>query len=53
LIKTRADLGKLGGLFKAALGFERKNELNPPELRRLLFEIGKLQRRLSETVSKI
>jgi hypothetical protein len=53
LIKTRADLGKLGGLFKAALGLEQKDELNPPEVRRLLAEIGKLQRKLTEAVSKI
>ena len=53
LIKTRADMGKIGGLLKAALGLNRPDELNHSEVRRCLNEIGKLQRRLTEVVSKI
>ena len=53
LIKTRADLGKLGGLLKAALGLNRPDELNHSEVRRLLNEIGKVQRKLSDAVVKI
>jgi hypothetical protein len=53
LIKTRSDMGKIGGLLKAALGLNQHNALNPPEVRRLLAEVGKLQRKLTEAVSKI
>ncbi len=53
LIKTRADMGKIGGLLKAALGLNRPDELNYSEVRRLLAEIGKLQRKLSDAVGKI
>ena len=53
LIKTRADMGKIGGLLKVALGLNRPDELNHSEVRRLLAEIGKLQSRLSDAVGKI
>ncbi len=53
LIKTRADMGKIGGLLKAALGLNRPDELNYSEVRRLLAEIRKLQRRLADAVGEI
>jgi len=54
LIKTRADLGRVGGLLKAALGLSVKEpELKPSEIRLLMNEISKLQREMAAMVSKL
>jgi hypothetical protein len=61
LIKTRADLGRLGGLFKAALAdperiFERSKEdawIIKRDFRRILDEIDKRQAELRRLVTKL
>lgn len=54
LIKTRADLGRLGGLLKAALGLETTaSGIDQMEVRRLLGEISRLQRKLMDAVPKL
>jgi len=54
LVKTHADLGRLGGLLKAALGLNHPNsEVNALEVRRLLTETKKLQNKLMEAVAGI
>ena len=60
LIKTRADLGRLGGLFKAALAdpekiFERSSDTwrLKTDFRSLLHEIEKRQAELRKLVAKI
>ena len=54
LIKTRADLGRVGGLLKFALGLaNQEHVISGPEIRCLLNEIGTLQRSLSEAVSRL
>jgi hypothetical protein len=53
LIKTRADLGRLGGLLKAALGLETGTGVDQAEIRRLLGEINRLQRKLTEAVPRL
>ncbi|UQZ90569.1 conjugal transfer protein TraJ [Deltaproteobacteria bacterium Smac51] len=54
LIKTRADLGRVGGLLKAALGLSgQENELSVPEIRGLMSEISQLQRKRHLTVLQL
>lgn len=54
LIKTRADLGRLGGLLKAALGLDLENAvIDVPEVRRLLSDMGKLRNKLARAVETL
>lgn len=54
LIKTRADLGRVGGLLKVALGLcSKEPELNPSDIRLLMNEISKLQREMAAAVAKL
>lgn len=54
LIKTRADLGRVGGLLKFALGLGNQGHgLNVPRINSLMKEINTLRRSLSEAVSRL
>ena len=52
LIKFRADLGRLGGLFKLALG-QLDGNMEKSQLRQLLREIEQRQRELRALIGKI
>lgn len=52
LIKTRADLGRLGGLFKLALG-QSGNEMDNSQLRQVLREIEQRQCEIKTLIGKI
>jgi hypothetical protein len=55
LLQTRSDLGRLGGLLKAALagGDTERPGLAPGELRKLLAEISLCQRSLKSAVERL
>lgn len=55
LLRTRSDLGRLGGLLKAALAVTdmEQSGVTPGELRKLLAEITLCQRRLKEGVERL
>ena len=54
LIKIRADLGRVGGLLKLALGLGNQGHgLNVSKINSLMNEISTLRRSLSEAVSRI
>ena len=55
LLQTRSDLGRLGGLLKAALADSdtERSGVDPGELRKLLAEITLCQRRLKEGVERL
>lgn len=50
LIKTRADLGRIGGLLKLSLN---KTFVNPTEIRNLLKKIEKTQQNLNKKIKKV
>lgn len=50
LRRVRADLGRLGGLFKLALS---EGKGSPHEIRRLLWEIEERQREVQETILQV
>ena len=54
LMKTRADLGRLGGLLKMALSQPpQREDFKPEDLRGLLAEIGHCQNALKEAVTRL
>jgi hypothetical protein len=54
LMKTRADLGRLGGLLKMALAqASLEKDCNPENLRGLLAEIWHCQNALKEAVTRL
>jgi len=54
LMKTRADLGRLGGLLKMALAHPPQGaDLKPDDWRGLLAEIGQCQKALKEAVTRL
>jgi hypothetical protein len=55
LMKTRADLGRLGGLLKMALARQPLpgEDFKPDDLRGLLSEIGQCQSALKEAVTRL
>ena len=54
LMKTRADLGRLGGLLKAALAQPPcGTDFSPQDWRDLLAKIGQCQKTIREAVSRL
>jgi len=54
LLKTRSDLGRMGGLLKHALATQSdQSDVAPGELRKLLAEISLCQRSLKEAAQRL
>ena len=54
LMKTRSELGRLGGLLKMALAQPpQREDFTPEGLRGLLAEIGQCQKALKEAVTRL
>jgi len=54
LLKTRSDLGRMGGLLKNALVTQgAHSDVAPNELRKLLLEISQCQQSLKEAVDRL